>query len=130
MDEWNVHLPRDICQRRRAIAVDAEGFRCFGFGLIYRGVGCRIDDRSRRDRRDELVDPLAVLQIELSTPEGHHRQTAHCTEIKKTPCQLTIPSGNEDGAICHLHLSFGQPGDPDACRHRHRSEHAPTMRDS
>lgn len=130
MDEWNVHLPRDICQRRRAIAVDAEHLRCFRFGLIDRRVSGRIDDCRRRDRRDELIDPFAVLQIEFSAPESHRRQTAHCSETTKTRCQLTIPSGNEDGSICHLRLSVGQPGGPDASRHRHCGEHAPTMHGS
>jgi len=60
MDQWNVHLPRDICQRCRAITVDAEHFRWFGFGLINRRISGRIDDCRRRDRRDELVDPFAV----------------------------------------------------------------------
>lgn len=99
MNEWNIHLPRDVCQGRRAIAVDAEDFRCFRFGLIYRGISRRIDDCRRHDRRDELVDSLAVLQIELSAPESHRRQTAHRSEIAKTSCQLAIPSGNEDGTL-------------------------------
>lgn len=127
MDERNVHLPRDVSQRRRAIAVDAEYLRCFRFRLIHRCIGGRIDNCGRRDRRDELVDPVAVLQIEFWAPESDRRQTAHCGKITKTLCQLTIASGNEDGSICHLHLSFGRPGDPDARRHRHRSEHVPTM---
>lgn len=107
MDERNVHLPGDICQRRRAIAVDAERLRWFRFSLIYRRISGRIDDCRRRDRRDDLIDPFAVLQIELSASESHDRHTAHCSEITKTPCQLTIPSGNEDGSICHLRLSVG-----------------------
>lgn len=129
MDQRNVHPPSDICQRRRAITVDAEHLRCFRFSPINRRIGGRIDDCRRRDRFDDLVDPLAVLQIEFSVPESHRRQTAHCSEITKTLCQLTIPPGNEDGSICHFHLNVGQRGDPDESRHRHRSEHAATMHD-
>ena len=104
MDEWNIHLPSDICQRCRTIAVDAEHFRRFRFGPIDRRISGRIDDCRRRDRCDELVDPFAVLQIEFSVPESHRGQTAHCSEITKTLCQLTVPPGNEDGSIRHLHL--------------------------
>lgn len=61
MDERNVHLPRDIRQRGRAIAIDAEGPRRFSFGLIYRRIGGRVDDRRRPDRRNELVDTFPIL---------------------------------------------------------------------
>lgn len=100
-------MPCDICQRRRAIAVDAERFRCLRFGLIHRRICCRIDDCRRLERRDDLIDPFAALKIELSPPERHRRQIAHCSEITKTPCQLPIPPGNEDRPIYHLHLSVG-----------------------
>lgn len=54
-----------------------------------------------------LSIPFAVIEIQLSPPESHRGQIAHCSEITKTPCQLTIPSGNEDRSLCHLHLSVG-----------------------
>lgn len=61
MDQRNIHLPRDVRQRRRAIAVDTERSRRFRLGPIDRRICGRIDDCRRRDRPDELVDPLAVL---------------------------------------------------------------------
>lgn len=130
MNERDIHLPGDIRQCRRTIAVDAERLRRFRFGLVDRSICGRVDDCRGRDRRNELVDPRAALQIQFWAPERHHGQTAHCGKFTKTPCQLTVSAGNEDGLHHHLHLSVGRPGDRDESRHRRRAAYAPTTHDS
>lgn len=49
MNERDIHLPCDIRQCRRTIAVDAERLRRLRLGLVDRRISGRVDDRGRRD---------------------------------------------------------------------------------
>lgn len=49
MNEGNILLPGDVRQCSRTVTVDAECLRRVRFGLIDRGVCCRVYDCGRRD---------------------------------------------------------------------------------
>lgn len=102
MYKWNISLPCDIRQRRRTVAIDAEGFSGFGFCLVHRRIGRDVDDHAGGDLGDRPVDPLPDFQIELRTPEGHRRQAAERSEITKTTGQLAIPTSNQNRLFDHV----------------------------
>lgn len=96
MYKWNVPLPCDVCQRRRTIAVDAEGLSGFRFSLIHRRVGGCVDDYRGGDRSDGPIEPFAEPQVELLTAKSHRRQAAESGDITKALCQLAISTNNQN----------------------------------
>lgn len=101
MYKWDISLPCDIRQRRRTIAVDAEGSSHLGFRLIHSRIGSGIDDHAGGDRGDHRVDPFTDLQVELLTSEGDYRQPAKGSEITKAACQLAISTSNQYRSFDH-----------------------------
>lgn len=101
MYKWDISLPSDIRQRRRAIAVDAEGSSHLGFRLIHSRIGSSIDDHAGGDRGDHPVDPLTDFQVEVLASEGDHGQAATSGEITKTAGQLAISTSNQYRSFDH-----------------------------
>lgn len=77
MDDRHRHASGRARHIRRAIPVDDEGKIGFGFGLINRSVGGRIDDEIGLCGGKRGLQCRSIRQINGGPSDGHKRDISH-----------------------------------------------------
>src|SRR4051794_6607768 len=100
LNEWNASLGAGSCERSGGERVDRPSGDDIAFGLVYRSVGCTIDNHGPRTLCDFGGDRGSVGEVEVNRADRNH--TPSIGPLAALELGTELPARTCDENLTHL----------------------------